>query len=535
MAPGGGWGQRLDSQKGLDLKGLEGFSGAVQARAARRYPTQGTGHGERGGTVGAGLEGYIANNSQWSRWRRGMGLALGAIQGGRLMQEELLATFRSSGALEPRSLKLTFSFPASERELSWLTVVRPRGSLLGLAPLQASELELEAGWENPEEWRLWYSPPGSAAVVSANLRFFQHFIGEFFEDSARPGLAEEPYFERLIESDSPAKLMLVEVDLAKGRLGFRVNRWRQMERRSSGPVEVTKEASRVEDLPRWRPGRVICSSHKFSCSCPDFLGRSYADLEGETTGRAISNRFPLPSASRSMGAGGPQDGSVEARQAGNYRQWRTVASEKIDLWACKHVHAVRWLCGCPLTEPGDVPPGPDFRALREGLETEQAQLEASLRSGQPGRRGRAPSGEAIHRELYTRRNPDAEAAALAVSTGILIEPPTNAYENVRPFDKWGYRSMLWEAGKEPDPVWCRQNDWWSPTGVFDVFRFDTTTSSFRQNGGAQTARTFEGSEGLRKAIVRYSMYRGPEDNPALQLLYQQDERYRLKFKPVIVR
>lgn len=529
-----------DGPKEPRLRGLEGFRGARAAglQGNRRHPTLGSGHGERGGTIGAGLEGYIANNSQWSRWRRGIALAMGLMRGGRLMSEPLLAPFRSSGALEPRSLKVTFRFPSGSSELSWLTVVRPRGSLMAPAPLAAEQLAIDTSAENPEDWRLWYQPPGNGATIEHTLRFFQHFIGEFFEDSARPkASADEAYDEQLIEADCCNKLMLAEVDLTKKRLGFRIDRWRELKPASQGAgkrrLEVTRQATRPEDVPQWRPGRVLCSSHKFSCSCPDYLGRRYGDLDGRTRDRSISNRFPLPAASRVLGAGGPQDGTTERRQVGNYAQWRTIAAFKVDAWECKHIHATRWLCGCPMAEPGDVPPGPDYAGLKQTLEAEISVLADGM---QTGLLGAVQSSDAvIHRELDSGRSPDSESAALAVSTGILIEPLTDVYGNVRPFQEWGYRSMLWETGREPNPEWCRQNDWWSPTGVFDIFRFDATTNGFQTKPSRLSSRTFQAESGLRKAIVKFSEYRGPEDNPALQLQYQQSEQYRRRFKAVIVR
>lgn len=526
-----GWGKGLGDFSGPRERAFAGVTKAAPRRSPGRHPAKETGHGERGGTVSRSLEEYLNQNSQWSRWRKGLGLYFQAVRASGLEQVPALALFRTTGILKPRSLSTLTSFPAQGAEdRVWVVVSRVRGSIMAPGPLQASELTLDTSSPDPEDWRLWYAPSGNPATVEKTLRFLQHMVGDLFEDSAVPIAGDEPYYEALLPLEADAiKLQLMEVDLFGRRLGFAINRWREQSLQGRVLVQRNRRTEDRSKLPSWRPGRVLVSSAKFNCSCPDFLGRRYPDLLAKTSDLSLTRRFPLPSAGRRVGKETSEDAgtseTLESHSAGIYSQWKVVNRMRLETAECKHVHATRWLYGCPMEEPPDMPIGETGEALRRAAEEEVNAILLGPGGGgadDPWGPGQRPVREGIERKAFSRNNADAYAAAASLATGLLIEAPTDIYGNVRPFDIWGYRSLLWTTGEEPRPQWCRQNDWWSPTGASDVFRFDEATNGFREADGE-----------LRKAFFFFSELEGQLPATLSQQL-RLKQSLQLDYRAVVV-
>lgn len=489
-----GWGRGLGDFSGPRAKAFADVTKAQARRSVALRPT------ERGGFRTNELAEDLARNSRWLRWRKGLAIYSQITRLGGLNQEPGLALFRDTGVLKPRSLSVSTSFtPQTAREEAWVVNGRVRGSIMDLAAIQGAELTYDISSEDPENWRYWYKPAGNPTTIERTLRFFQHMLGDLFEDSAIEVPPGTPYYEALVELDEDAiKLQLMEVDLDNARLGFAINRWREQKRKGNVLVQYDKRTDSPGKLPSWRPGRVLVSSAKFNCSCPDFLGRRYADLSGQATDLSERHRFPLPAAGRSPSV-------LEARSAGIYNQWKVVNRMRLETAECKHIHAARWLYGCPMAEPPDFPPGELGEQLRREAEKEVVSAADNANTGEYNR-------DSIVRRFAGKNSSDAIVAAISLSTGLLIEAPTDIYGNVRPFDEWGYRSVVWSSGFEPLGVWCRQNDWWSPTGTTEIFRFDMDTDDFK-----------EPDKTLRKAYYTYEEFGGDQVPLLLRQALQSDE------------
>ena len=65
--------------------------------------------------------------------------------------------------------------------------------------------------------------------------------------------------------------------------------------------------------------------------------------------------------------------------------------------------------------------------------------------------------------------------SIAESVGLVVFPGGDVRENIRPFGG----PMLWHDREEPNPIWCRNNDWWLQRGTQNLKTFNQTTQEFQ--------------------------------------------------------
>ena len=183
------------------------------------------------------------------------------------------------------------------------------------------------------------------------------------------------------------------------------------------------------------------------------MGGASANLDNVPDKTSIVD-IPLPNASRSIVS------PWESQGVGYYRQWRTLSERRDERRECKHIHAQRWACGVPWLEPDDYPTA----AERDILEFSSS-YERSLKP------------EEFSAYFAKRRlSWDRFVLSIAESAGLTIFPGGDPRNNIRANNN----PMLWHDAEEPDPSWCRRNDWWLRRGSQDLQCFDPTLNGFRK-------------------------------------------------------
>ena len=79
--------------------------------------------------------------------------------------------------------------------------------------------------------------------------------------------------------------------------------------------------------------------------------------------------------------------------------------------------------------------------------------------------------------LYFRKRRlswDRFVLSIAESAGLTIFPGGDPRNNIRT----SAAPMLWHDTEEPDPAWCRLNDWWLPRGTQNIHIFDFIEQEF---------------------------------------------------------
>ena len=287
------------------------------------------------------------------------------------------------------------------------------------------------------------------------LAIYNVSIGDQFEDSAiGPNFPDD-----LVEKDAGSvALTLIGVSTGSMTMTFDLSRPHRR-------VEVNKkiywkrEPYDPDDpeIPTYTFNtdgtRYLCSSFSFFCCCPDHLGGAVANLDFVDTKKKNLDTFPLPNANRSVVS------AWESEGVGYYRQWRTLAERRDERRDCKHIHAQRWACGVPWLEPNDYPTAAE-RDLLEFMSSYE----------------RAMNPDEFLRYFRKRRlSWDRFILSIAESSGLICFPGGDVRQNIRPFSG----PMLWHDREEPDPSWCRNNDWWLQRGTQDLKCFDQSAQEFR--------------------------------------------------------
>ena len=408
---------------------------------------RGEGWGERGGIrVPTLIESY-ERNSDYRRWRAGMEIWFGDRDSWAAGQVGWLARLKTGPVGDIIPLTTTL-FPArGSAEATWHVTTRPRGAILLPMPLQAGQLSLDRGPDDPAEHRLIYDVRG--VLNRTRLAVWTNLVGDQFEDSADTaeypgGLIEDPL-------DAVA-LTLVEVDVSGFRLIFDLSR--PFVRRRVGTRTYWKRAAYDPHAPLfWRAdgSRHLCSSHRFECSCPDYQGRSVANLQ--TSEASLSDRFPIPGAGREL------EGAWEGQALGYAKKWRDLDVRADRRRECKHIHSVRWEAKVPFDEPSDSP---------------------------------LLTGERMERDLEGRPVDFAEAGRfyawqllsfdrLLLGVAPLIGLSLDADGELRggsPTFRPVNQPILWNDPVMPEYAWCRQNDWWLPRGKAEAWLFDPPSGGF---------------------------------------------------------
>jgi hypothetical protein len=392
------------------------------------------------------IEAY-ERDSDYRRWRAGMEMWFGDRGDWVTGQAGWLARLKLGPISDIIPLTTTL-FPSKKSgESAWHVTARPRGAILLPMPLQAGQLTLDRGPENPAEHRLIYDVRG---IVSRDrLGVWTNLIGDQFEDSATTG----EYPEGLIEDPVDAlAFTLVEVDVAGFRLIFDLSR--PFVRRRVSTRTYWKLAPYDPRAPMfWQSdgSRHLASSHRFECSCPDYQGRVISDLQ--SIGASMSDRFPIPGAGRDL------EGAWEGYSLGYAKKWRDLDVRADRRRECKHIHSVRWAAEVPFDEPTDSP--------RLGSEAEGRLLEGAPPDFEE-------AGKFYGEQLLTY---DRLLLGVAPLIGLNLDADGELRGQAPTFRPVN-RPILWNDPEMPDYSWCRQNDWWLPRGKAEAWLFDPPSGGF---------------------------------------------------------
>lgn len=424
---------------------MEAISRPLPVRSPGIYPRKGSRAGEYGGTAYATVIESYDRNSDYKRWRLGQEYYFGS---GRSWADYSIHSFShfAVGAVDNVSREIVSLFPSSTSpERAWYASIQTRGSIIVPQPLQLSAIRVDTSSDDPSQHTLTWDVTG--ILTEAQVNAFNLYIGDQFEDSATgttyPGSLAKDDVGSMAFTLIAANVSTMSLVFDLSRPYGRINR--------NGRTQWAK----LEYNPRfpmvWRPGRYICNSFKFFCSCPDHLGGAWANLEMPSAG-SKTDRFPRPNTGRDVRS------PWESQGAGYYRQWKTLPRRRDERRDCKHIHAMRWKCGVPWLEPDDYPSGDAREFLEFAAEAER----------------RLYSEEIMEYFRMRSLNWDRYILAVAGVAGIILFPDGDPRNEERP----DQRPLLWNDGTEPNPAWCRTNDWWLIRGTQQLRVFDPAISKF---------------------------------------------------------
>lgn len=430
--------------------GMPSISAAVKSSARGLYPSKGAGLGQYGSTAYPTVIESYNRVSDYTRWKAGQELFFSAGRSWAEQQLKTVARF-TTGAVDGASKEITVAYPSSTSpEKTWYASCRTRGSIMFPQPITAARVTLNTSDPDPANHTLVLDVNG--ILTPGQLGVFSIFIGDQFEDSA----TSVNYPSGLVERDvGSVALTLLSVNTASLTMTFDLSRpagrvmrnghiyWSKLKYDPTAPIS-------------WRANgtRHLCSSFKFFCCCPDHLGGALANLEFPDRDNQL-DRYPLPNAARSVVS------PWERQGVGYYRQWRTLPRRRDERRECKHIHALRWECGVPWLEPDDYPVDgakalSDFLAENEGNYSPQEIMEF----------------------FRTRQlNWDRYILSVADVVGIILFPSGDPRNNIRPDS----RPLLWNDPDEPDPTWCRINDWWLQRGTQKLRVFNPQVNRFEDS------------------------------------------------------
>jgi hypothetical protein len=433
-------GSRLD--RGLGLASVErplktGKAGLYGGRGGRGASTGGANYPSV-------LEAYN-RDSDYKRWLAGKRLFQGSGSSWSDVElSYLVYTFRDFGNVANGQRNVFTLFPSqSSPEGSWTVVNRYRGAVILPRAIEPQQLTLDQTL-GPDRHRLILDV--SSRLSSSQLSEWESLVGDQFEDSA----IETASGVRLLDSsDGVVALTQVEVDLQGMKLVFDLSR--PFMRARINPYYdygYWKPVSYNPDAPvRWRAdgSRLLCSSHRLYCSCPDFSGTRTANILGGASGS--QELFPTT-------------GRGEESLLGYRARWRDLPRRADQRRECKHIHAVRWSLGYPFYEPSDYPVGDEQR---------QFFGDASPSLGE----------EALFRYQARRQiQLDQTVIPLAASNGVVVDT-----RNIIPADEAvpprpDRQSILWTSLREPPAERARIDDWWYKRGTNELLVFDPSVQRF---------------------------------------------------------
>ncbi len=451
--------KRLGSDPGRNLK-PPSIRNPIKPKAKGIYPDATTGAGQYGSVQFPTVVEAYNRDSDYKRWKLGQEYYFGKGRSWGDQQLNILARFLNGTANfsdeinERGSREVITVFPSStSSENAWYVATRVRGSFLLPQPITAARVTLNQSDPDPSNHTLVLDVSGIYNVDQ--LAIYNVSIGDQFEDSAiGPNFPDD-----LVEKDAGSvALTLIGVSTGSMTMTFDLSRPHRR-------VEVNKkiywkrEPYDPDDpeIPTYTFNtdgtRYLCSSFSFFCCCPDHLGGAVANLDFVDTKKKNLDTFPLPNANRSVVS------AWESEGVGYYRQWRTLAERRDERRDCKHIHAQRWACGVPWLEPNDYPTAAE-RDLLEFMSSYE----------------RAMNPDEFLRYFRKRRlSWDRFILSIAESSGLICFPGGDVRQNIRPFSG----PMLWHDREEPDPSWCRNNDWWLQRGTQDLKCFDQSAQEFR--------------------------------------------------------
>lgn len=446
------FGPRLDRGLGLDR-----IDRPQRTPRVGTYPNRQRGGGQYGSTAYPSVLEAYNRDSDYKRWRTGLDYWQGRGRGwADLERTYLVRSFRDYGALPGPQQNTVTLFPSGGASGgAWTVVNRRRGALLLNEPLLQNDITFDTSLRDPSQHRLILNV--SHSLSPAQIALWGDFIGDQFEDSATDrvlpyGLLEDPI-------DTVA-YTLVEVDPAGGKLLFDLSR-PYMRRRPNRAIPRSFWQRILYDPLRplsWRADgtRFLVSSHRLTCSCPDYSGMRTANLLDSQGGS--QELFPRPSSGRTI------DGRWEAEVAGYRARWRDLSFRADQRRECKHIHAVRWSLGYPFYEPSDYEIGLDDRQFFIGRDASPSNAELLLYQSR--------------RDLTL----DRLAPALADSVGRLVDTRNTIPEDEQAGVQPGRKPILWTTTQEPAASRCVVDDWWVPRGTNILKVFNAELGRFVESG-----------------------------------------------------
>lgn len=428
----------------------------MSERARGLYPDRRGGWGGRGGTRYPTVVEAYNFDSDYKRWKLGMEYWFGNGKAWIDRELFLLARLRS-GPVGGTSHLIATLFPSrTGPERAWHVTSRVRGSIILPAALTFAAVSFQMESPDWSEHRLVYDTRG--VLNEAQLVAWTQLVGDQFEDSASGPSYPDDLIPRPVDA---VALTLVEVDAINNRLIFDLSR--PYVRITRGERIYWKAGTYDPADPLlWRldGSRHLCSSPKFLCSCPDFQGRSVANLAGGDG--SDSEDFPMP------GAGRKVDSKWESDAAGYYSQWRTLDQRADRRRECKHIHATRWGHGVPFFEPSDYPIGGELAWVNEQALRERTYEFAEVL-------------QYYEKQLigYDRLLP-----AVADVIGLQLDP-TGDLRGTEPSFRPESNPILWNDPAEPQYEWARQNDWWLKRGTNEVRAFSPADGGFSELIGGE--------------------------------------------------
>lgn len=429
----------------------------IKPKAKGLYPDASTGAGEYGSVQFPTIVEQYNRESDFKRWKLGQEYYFGSGRTWGDRQINILARFSNSNPaltdeIDTRgSREVVTIFPSSgSPEYAWYVATRVRGSFLFPGAIESSRLTYNTSDPDPSKHTVVYDVTGLYNVEQ--LAIYNVCIGDPFEDSASGPIFPDDLVEKDVGS---VALTLLSVSLVNMTMTFDLSKpYRRVERNKNIYWKLEEyDPDDPDKQYRWKDdgSRYLCSSFTFFCCCPDHLGGATANLDSVPESQAITD-LPLPNANRSILS------QWESQGVGYYRQWRTLPERKDQRRECKHIHAQRWACGVPWLEPDDYPTA----AERDILEFASS-YERSLKP------------EEFSQYFRKRRlSFDRFILSIAESAGLIIFPGGDPRNNIR-VDSY---PMLWHDSEEPDPAWCRRNDWWLPRGTQSLKTFDPIQNKF---------------------------------------------------------
>lgn len=447
-----GYGARLDKNFGLSP-----MDRPLRQKASGMYPSQGRGLGEYGSTNFPTVIESYNRNSDYKRWKLGQEYFFGLGRSWGDYQISAFARFINGSPSaadeldEAGSKEITTIFPSSiSPERAWYVGTRTRGSFMFPGPIAAGDITLNTGDPDPSNHTLVYDV--SAIYAPEQVAIFNVCLGDQFEDSA----SGPNYPDDLVEKDvGSVAFTLIAVNASSMTLVFDLSKpYVRVERNRK--VYWTRADYDPDNPLVWKGdgSRHLCSSYSFFCCCPDHLGGALADLVAPASSRVNLDKFPLPNANRTVRS------AWESEGVGYYRQWRTLPERRDQRRDCKHIHAVRWMCGVPWLEPDDYPTAEE----RDWLEL-AGEVERGFRADEV-------------MEYFRRRQLswDRFILTMAESVGLTIFPVGNVRDAIRPSPL----PMLWPDKVQPLTTWCRTNDWWLERGTQKLRVFNQATGQFQE-------------------------------------------------------
>lgn len=324
-------------------------------------------------------------DQRYRGWREGMAIAFS--RAGALATQARtvnLLALRPWSGLDSLQLRpaTQFLFPsAGSPDGAWTVTVDPRDGPLTTEPLSLlnqREIQLAAS-ANGGPIRLL--EVAVRADGSANGTWsVRGLLGELVEDSlvidgvVDPGIQPRSSYRFRPDGDITC-MMVVGANPEAGLIyldGRR--RWKRRPRGSSSGFQLVEElVPEGADifLGRGASDAWLCSSSSYACNCPAFLGLQLQDWR--TGGGRRSSHLPV------AGPFAPLKQDVLNEVA---RVYRLLSWERNPLDGCKHIHAARWLLGCPTADPGDMaPPGDPYWTDPKAM-AEQEEFDSPIRPGE---------------------------------------------------------------------------------------------------------------------------------------------------------